>query len=562
MALTQEKLRKGSSVKSVKPLSTPRLSKPTVSDPNYHRDFEDQGLGRRFLDKLFQHKDKIHQVDAVSGLTETNGSVRLRSIQVAMEMLARGIHENDIILISSRTSSDQTVAVLATLLIGAIVAPLDSEVDFKTFVLTLKPKMAFCDVRTSGQLEVIIRDSPESFSCTIVVFGEHFDRLGFEKFQIQKPDPDFKAVTIKDPRRRIAFIVASQSTSGFPRLVCISHHAMRIQVSYYASKLLKGFEKVLSFFPLSWITQVALTCFCYESAIIKIIPGIFSERAACKLIHDLRIDLALLGSDFATKIVRHPSFQDYDLSFLKLIYVGGTLTTALDITFLRKQFQDTKVLQCYGMTEMSCLITAFNPDDYDKALEKPNSVGKPMPDIRFKIIDFDTRDVMGPDWWGELYIAGPTMMLGYYKDIAGTNAVIEKGYLKTGDVAQYDTDGYLYIHGRASDHIMIHGHRFFPTELEDMIHTHPNVNEVVVLGDRKDVVACVIKKPGCHLAADELMEFIADRMPENKRPTKIKFMDNFPKTSVGKIKRSSIRQTVLGITIVHSKSVVSFEGSP
>lgn len=73
-------------------------------------------------------------------------------------------------------------------------------------------------------------------------------------------------------------------------------------------------------------------------------------------------------------------------------------------------------------------------------------------------------------------------------------------------MAQYDTDGYLYIHGRASDHIMIHGHRFFPTELEDMIHTHPDVNEVVVLADKKDVVACVIKKPGCLLGADELME--------------------------------------------------------
>lgn len=226
-----------------------------------------------------------------------------------MEMLSRGIHENDIVLICSRTTSDQTIAVLATLLIGAIVAPLDSEVDFKNFVLTLKPKMAFCDVRTSAQLEVIIRDSTETFPCTVVVFGEHSDRLGFEKFQTQNPDPDFKAVAIKDPRRRIAFIVASQSTSGVPKLVCISHHAIRIQVSYYASKLLKGFEKVLSFFPLSWITQVALTCFCYESVIIKIIPGTFTERAACKLIHDLRIDVALLGSDFAIKIVRHASYQ-------------------------------------------------------------------------------------------------------------------------------------------------------------------------------------------------------------------------------------------------------------
>lgn len=104
--------------------------------------------------------------------------------------------------------------------------------------------------------------------------------------------------------------------------------------------------------------------------------------------------------------------QDYDLSFLKLVYVGGTLTTALDMATLRKQFRETKVLQCYGMTEMSCLIAAFNPDDYDKALEKPGSVGKPMPDIKFKIIDLDTKDVMGPDWWGELYISGPTLMLG------------------------------------------------------------------------------------------------------------------------------------------------------
>ncbi|KAK4872937.1 hypothetical protein RN001_014966 [Aquatica leii] len=502
-----------------------------------------QGLGKRFFEKLTQNKDKILQVDAVSNSIETCGMILQKSIVVATEMSARGIEENNVVVLSTRTRPEETVILLATLFIGAILATLDPQADlknFQTLILTLKPALIFCDVRSYKQIEIIKQEHGELQS-DVIIFGDHNYSSSFEKILTQhNANLNFIPVSLMNAQRTVAFIVASQGTGNQSKLICVSHDAMQLQINEFANIILQNPQKILSFFPLHWITQLALVCYCFESSTIRVIPGSFAERCACRLIHDLQIDVAALGTEYARRMLEDVSANDFDFM----------------ITNLRKNFKTAKVLQCYGLSEMSGLVAGFPISDYDIADERPGSVGKVLPGIKFKIIDLKTGQVLGSDWWGELIVTGASLMLGYYKNVRATIDAMHKRYFKTGDVAQYDSDGYLYIQGRVSDYITIDGKRLCPLEIEEVLIAHKHILEAVVVGNEKETVACIVKNPEFTLNAEGIMRYLSERLPNDKRPTKIKFLEYLPKTTVGKVKRSFLKQLMLGVTI---ERTVSFE---
>ncbi|KAJ8971160.1 hypothetical protein NQ314_000847 [Rhamnusium bicolor] len=262
------------------------------------------GLGKRYYNQLGQELDRILQVDTGTGITETKGSVRGRGIQLALEMKRRGIVETDIVLISSRNHADQTIVVLATLFLGAIVAPLDPEFSYKEcleIVKKLKPKMCFCDTRTISQMERIFLNL--NFTSDMVHFGtENGGSIPFSKLFIHKEEDYFQPVFIENPRLSVAFILPTQGTCCDPKLICLSHHNIFVQTMIFLD-IFNYPEKSLIFFPLSWILQTVLTCVSFEAQITRILPATFTERSVCKIIHDFAIGHAIFGTDYAIRII-------------------------------------------------------------------------------------------------------------------------------------------------------------------------------------------------------------------------------------------------------------------
>lgn len=230
--------------------------------------------------------------------------MRGRAIQLALEMKQRGVGENDIIVIISRNHADQTVVVLATLFLAAIVAPLDPEFSHREtleLVKKLKPKMCFCDLRTLSQMERIL--PVLNYTSDLVHFGQRVgNSTQFSKLFAHKETEFFQPTFLENPVMSVAFILPTQGTTDSPKLICMSHQNVCIHTNFFLN-ILNTPDKIISFFPLSWFLQTILTCASFEAGILRILPSTFTERTACKLIHDFEVGYAILGTDFAMRMV-------------------------------------------------------------------------------------------------------------------------------------------------------------------------------------------------------------------------------------------------------------------
>lgn len=245
----------------------------------------------------------MFKVDIIHNITETRGSVRIRGVKLALEMSQRGINQNDIVVIYSASQADQTIVVLATLFLGAIVAPLDPLFDFKDIcqlMKKLKPKLIFSDTRMFGQVEKILINL--SLNVQVINFGRGGNGNNYFKFITYGDEDAFQPVYVEDSKKSVAFIMPTQGTTGPPKLVCLSHHNIYIQTLIFID-IFDNPDKILSFFPLSMLIQTILVCVTFESTTTLFLPGSFTERNACKFIFDYQITHATLGTNYAMKVV-------------------------------------------------------------------------------------------------------------------------------------------------------------------------------------------------------------------------------------------------------------------
>jgi long-chain acyl-CoA synthetase len=204
--------------------------------------------------------------------------------------------------------------------------------------------------------------------------------------------------------------------------------------------------------------------------------------------------------------------------------------------------------QGYGLSEASP-VTHSTPH---MGKRKPASIGLPMPDTDMKIVDLETgtRELpLGEE--GELCVAGPQVMKGYWKrpdETALTLRTDEEGvvWLHTGDIARIDDDGYTYIVQRKKDMIIVDGYNVYPSEVEGALHSHPAVMEAAAIGmphgyHGEVVKAFVVLKPNTTVTPDELKAHCTTRLAEYKRPRTIEIRDSLPKSTVGKVLYTKLR---------------------
>ncbi|CAG9858212.1 unnamed protein product [Phyllotreta striolata] len=534
------------------------------------------GLGWRFFERLKLDSDKIFQVDVNRSFTETKGSVRRRSIQLAMGLRAHGVIEYDIIVICSKNNADQVIVLLATLFLGAIVAPLDPEFtrnEKEHLLKKLRPKICFGDTRSVPILETTIRIL--NLDTEVVNFSEEScGDIPFIKLFSPKEDESFQPPFVQDTGKTVAFILPTQGTTGVPKLVCLSHDNICLQCSI-CETILDLPNRVISFFPLSWILQTILICVCLKSSITLIIPGVFSTKAACKLIKNFEIGYAVLGTDFAMKLANSVAVKvdipplayeqfillmlmfiskNTDIKCLKCVVVGIVNTSKYDIRTLRSTLPGVKFLSIYCMVEAGC-IAATKLKDYTLSMVKPSDfIGRLTYNCKVKIVDIRDGELCGPNTYGEVYFYGDGLMLGYFKDKEGTLSTIDKGYFKTGDMGKYDEDGWLSVPGRLEDLIRFDTWSMVPTDLEDIIVCHEHVKDAAVIGDNDYLIAVVQKTSDSQLVAPEVYSYITRQLHRKYWPNQVILLEHFPRTTVGAVRKNVLRKAYLYRTIMCSSS--------
>ncbi|HTF93831.1 MAG TPA: AMP-binding protein, partial [Verrucomicrobiae bacterium] len=234
------------------------------------------------------------------------------------------------------------------------------------------------------------------------------------------------------------------------------------------------------------------------------------------------------------------NLASYDTSSMKIAAMMGTSIPLPLLRAFQAAQPHIKVIQGYGLTETSPMITLVDPA---QAAAKVGSIGRAVPGVEVRIIGEDNKE-LGIDEPGEIITRGPHVMKGYFRRPDATAGRIRDGWLYTGDVGKRDADGYYYHLGRCDDMIITGGLNMYPAEVENLIYSFAGVQETVVFGipdaKRGSVIgAAVVARPGAKIVEKDLLTFLRANLANFKVPDKIVVREALPRTSSGKTIRDA-----------------------
>lgn len=242
-----------------------------------------------------------------------------------------------------------------------------------------------------------------------------------------------------------------------------------------------------------------------------------------------------------------PEFKRFDLSSLRTGVMAGALCPEALMRRAIDEMNLREITIIYGLTEASPGITQTPRDDTIE--HRTQTVGVVLPEMEVKIVDPTTRRTLVPNQRGELRVRGYNVMKGYYNNAEATRAAIDdEGWLRTGDQATMDEEGYVRITGRIKDIIIRGGENISPKEIEDLMRQHPSVSDVYVYAVKseffgEEVAAAVRLKPNAKATDEELRNYCQGKIARFKIPKYIRFVVEFPMTASGKIQKFKLRES-------------------
>ncbi|MDX2276070.1 MAG: class I adenylate-forming enzyme family protein [Hyphomonadaceae bacterium] len=245
----------------------------------------------------------------------------------------------------------------------------------------------------------------------------------------------------------------------------------------------------------------------------------------------------------AWQVLEHPRLAEYDLSAVEAISYGGAPSAPELVRRIKQHFPKVAPGQGWGMTETSAVAVRNSAEDYER---KPESCGYCAPTGEAKIMDANGQELPRGEV-GELWYKGPVVVRGYWQNAKATAETFVDGWVKTGDLARQDEEGFLYIVDRAKDMLIRGGENIYCVEVENALYDHPAVMDAAVIGRPhqslgEEPIAVVHLKPGMEATKDELRHFTAQKLAAFKVPVDVIFWpDNLPRNANGKIVKKELK---------------------
>ncbi|WP_323121067.1 class I adenylate-forming enzyme family protein [Burkholderia alba] len=348
-----------------------------------------------------------------------------------------------------------------------------------------------------------------------------------------------------DPARQCAALIYTTGTTGTPKGVMLSHRNL-LFIAAVSSTLrrVEPSDVAYTVLPVSHVYGLASVCLgsLYAGATLRLAPRFSPEAVRRALAHE-RVTIFQGVPAMHAKLLEHLQTHGHPwhAPHLRFAYSGGSPLDA-DLKARVERVYGVALHNGYGMTESSPTIT-------QTALDAPRddcSVGLPIPGVKLRFAAPDGTEVARGEV-GEIWVRGPNVMLGYYRNPAGTEAAVTAdGWLRTGDLGRLDDDGALTIAGRSKELIIRSGFNVYPAEVEQALNAHPAIVQSAVIGraveGNEEVIAFVERMPGASLAADELAQWCASRLAPYKRPAQIRVLDALPAASTGKVLKHRLRE--------------------
>ncbi len=259
-----------------------------------------------------------------------------------------------------------------------------------------------------------------------------------------------------------------------------------------------------------------------------------------RLVQKHRVTYSFLVPTMFSAILALPDHQAYDTSSLRVLLSGGSpLPTPVKEAAL-KRFGPV-LNEFYAATE-TLIITSIAAKDMAR---KSRAVGPPAWDVFLKLLDEDGREVP-PGQVGEIYLQGPSLFSGYFRDQEKTAAAFRDGWFTLGDMGRLDEEGFLYIVDRRTDMVISGGENIYPSEIEEVLLHHPKIAEVAVIGVPdptwgEALKAVVVLKPGQESSLEEIQQYCGQRLADYLKPRSVEFVAELPRSPVGKILKRKLR---------------------
>ena len=340
-----------------------------------------------------------------------------------------------------------------------------------------------------------------------------------------------------------AVLPYSSGTTGLPKGVMLSHRNLVVNTDQFLGvvKIQPG-EITPAFLPFFHIygLEVLVNVYLAAGASLATMPR-FDLELFLALIQKHKAERVFIVPPVAIALAKHPLVDKFDLSSLQQINSAAAPMGADLGNAMHKRLGCT-VTQAYGMTELSPGSHVMSPD-----APRDGAVGQAIAGTLSRIVDPETRKNLGPNAEGELWVKGPQVMRGYLNNAKATaESIVEDGWLRTGDIAMIDDDGYLFIRDRLKEVIKVKGFQVAPAELEARLLDHPEIADAGVIGAPDDEagevpVAFVQRAQGSRLKRSEIKAHVAKTLAHYKHLNRVIFVDEVPKSASGKILRRLLR---------------------
>ncbi len=473
----------------------------------------------------------------------------------ARGLMARGIAKGDRVGIWAPNCAEWTITQYATAKIGAILVNVNPAYRTHELAYALNQSgvtllISATEFKTSdyrAMIDEVRKDCP-ALSDVVYIGTPDWDEVVAGAASVTPAELAERLVSLSfdDPIN----IQYTSGTTGFPKGATLSHHNILNNGFFVTETIGFGPEDRLCipvpFYHCFGMVMGNLGCTTHGACMV--IPGpAFDPAATLRAVQDERCTGVYGVPTMFIAELEHPDFASYDLASLRTGIMAGS---PCPIEVMKRCIADmnmSEVAICYGMTETSPVSTQTRmDDDLDR---RTATVGRVLPHVEVKIVDPVSGLVVPRGEPGELCTRGYSVMLGYWNEQGLTAEAIDAArWMHTGDLAVMREDGYVEIVGRIKDMVIRGGENIYPREIEEFLHTHPDITDVQVIGvpDQKygeELCAWIkLREGAAALDADGVREFATGRLAHYKIPRYVLVVDEFPMTVTGKIRKVEMRE--------------------
>jgi acyl-CoA synthetase (AMP-forming)/AMP-acid ligase II len=487
-----------------------------------------------------ERADEAALVDGPTGRTITYGQLASLSGSLAGALAARGIGKGDVVCIYMPNLPEYAIVFHGVVRAGATNTTANPLYTHQELHHQLTDSAAKVIVTVPPFLETAREASEGTGVEEIVLVGGEGGEGGATAIrELLAADEAPPEVEI-DPANDLAVLPYSSGTTGLPKGVMLTHRNLIANILQCDGLLPLSDEDVLigvlPFFHIYGMT-VIMNMGLWTGAKIVTMPR-FDLGEFLGLVEEHEVSTAYVVPPIALALAKHPLVDEHDLSSLRMV-MSGAAPLGPELTEQVSERLDVPVTQGYGMTELSP-VTHVCPLDRIK----PGSIGLPVPGTETRIVDPKTGEDADR---GELWVRGPQVMAGYLNNEEATaETITEDGWLRTGDIAEADEDGFLSIVDRLKELIKYKGFQVPPAELEAILIAHPAVADCAVIGVPDEEAGelpkgFVVIAEGAEAGDEELLDHVAAQVSPQKKLRLLERVGEIPKSASGKILRRELR---------------------